>query len=222
MSDVAQPLFIIRHGETDYNRAHRLQGHLDIPLNERGRQQADRLADFLASLQPRAVFSSPLARALDTARRALAGLPEHLSDLRLDERLAERGYGVMEGLTLVEAFERHPHYRDPYYAHRQLFRPEGGESYGDVAERLSSFTWEQLAGRLGPVVLFAHGGVARVLTGLLLPELPPADLPRIIVPNTSLLAFSKGSNGASWAVAHRHPGGILRPGLPRLRPAGPV
>ena len=90
-------LLLVRHGETDWNRLGRWQGHSDTPLNARGREQARELAPQLDGVD--VVYSSDLARARETAEI----LAEELgADVRLDARLRERGFGAWEGLTAAE------------------------------------------------------------------------------------------------------------------------
>jgi len=98
-------VLVIRHGETAWNRESRIQGHIDIPLNDQGRWQAERLAQALADEPLAAIYSSDLQRAFDTAQ-AIAeatGL-----DVVADETLRERHFGDMEGLTHDEILARWP------------------------------------------------------------------------------------------------------------------
>ncbi len=87
-------LTVVRHGQTEWNAARRLQGSTDIPLNETGRRQAEETASLLAGERFDRAFSSPLLRAFETGAAILRG-----RDLTLvpDERLRERGYGCWEG-----------------------------------------------------------------------------------------------------------------------------
>ncbi|NLZ41162.1 MAG: histidine phosphatase family protein, partial [Comamonadaceae bacterium] len=96
-------VFALRHGETAWNRALRIQGQLDVPLNDTGRWQARRLAEALADEGIDAVYSSDLERALATAR-ALAGrlgVP-----LATERGLRERAFGRFEGATFAEIDRR--------------------------------------------------------------------------------------------------------------------
>src|SRR5262245_65615545 len=98
-------LLLTRHGETDWNREHRVQGHTDVPLNENGREQARALAERLVDVPLAAIYASDLARARETAeivaRRLGLGVV-------LDPGLREKNFGSWEGLTDVEIAERFP------------------------------------------------------------------------------------------------------------------
>lgn len=161
------PLILVRHGETDWNVAGRLQGRRDIPLNAKGRDQAASVGRLLAAeipdLAARPFFVSPLVRALETARlmREAAGLdPEALV---IDERLAELGFGAWEGATMGELRLKEPGAMRARDAARWTHRPPGGESYEDVENRLALF----FATLVQPPVVIAHGGVIRAALGLL-------------------------------------------------------
>ncbi|MEO6920082.1 MAG: histidine phosphatase family protein [Collimonas sp.] len=98
-------ILLIRHGETDWNLERRLQGHLDIPLNQVGQRQALALARSLDGITLDAIFSSDLQRAQQTAAplAAARNLP-----LQVDASLRERCYGALEGLRYPEAAQRFP------------------------------------------------------------------------------------------------------------------
>ncbi|WP_439572210.1 histidine phosphatase family protein [Phreatobacter sp.] len=159
-------LYFIRHGETDWNAAGRLQGQRDIPLNETGRRQAAAVAAVLKRLSAGGGdlpwWSSPLGRARETAELARAGLGLNAPDYRMDDRLKELAFGEWEGLTWPEV-ERH----SPALAARRLADkwntlPPGGENYEVLAERIGSFL-----GQLGgDSVIVSHGGVGRALMAL--------------------------------------------------------
>ena len=100
----ATRLIAVRHGETAWNVEARLQGQLDIPLNERGLEQARRTAHWLAEDGPDVVVSSDLARAQATAQ-AIASF--NRVPLELDAGLRERSFGGFQGMTHTEVAERH-------------------------------------------------------------------------------------------------------------------
>lgn len=99
-------LYLVRHGETDWNRAHRIQGSTDIPLNDTGRDQALRAARLLARREWDGLYSSPLSRANETA--TIIGRELGLGNPRLLPELVERNYGEAEGLTGREVTRRYP------------------------------------------------------------------------------------------------------------------
>lgn len=136
----AARIVLWRHGQTDYNKALRLQGQVDIPLNATGREQARAAAEELAG-ELRAhgagvvrIVSSDLARASETA----AALGELLgADVEVDEGLRERAFGLWEGLTHVEIRDGWP---ERYAAWRAGEDPgvEGSEPRGECAQRVGS------------------------------------------------------------------------------------
>ncbi|MGN6570055.1 MAG: histidine phosphatase family protein [Pseudolabrys sp.] len=164
-------VFYLRHGETDWNVAGRLQGRRDIPLNARGRGQATYCGGILRDLFARdgrdpsslEFVSSPLLRATETmalAREAM-GLPR--DGYRTDDQLAELAFGDWEGMTIAQL-----HYSDPQrIAAREhdkwRFVPPQGESYEMVAARMR--IWYE--GLPGDVVAVAHGGTCRGLMAIL-------------------------------------------------------
>lgn len=169
-------LVFLRHGETDWNAEGRLQGRQDIPLNPKGRLQAEDAGRAVARiLGPAGLGSpdlqflcSPLTRARQTMEiaRAAMGLPIH--DYALDERLVELTFGDWEGLTWPEVKARAPEAATWREGDKWRFTPPGGESYAMLADRLRPW----VAGLDRPAVVVSHGGVARALMCMLggLPE----------------------------------------------------
>lgn len=153
----ATRVLLVRHGETDWNAQTRLQGHSDIPLNARGREQARRVGQALAGESLDAVYSSDLQRAYDTAR-AIAeatGAP-----LVADPTLRERGFGRFEGRTFAEIESEWPEDARRWRTRDPSFGPEGGERLQDFHAR-SVAAAERLVARHpgGSIALVAHGGV---------------------------------------------------------------
>jgi len=99
-------ILLIRHGETAWNAVRRLQGHIDIPLNEEGERQARALARALAGEPLDAIVSSDLGRAVQTAQAVASHHPQ--LPLHADPGLRERCYGAFEGLLYTEIAERYP------------------------------------------------------------------------------------------------------------------
>jgi broad specificity phosphatase PhoE len=126
---MAMTIVLVRHGETDWNREHRFQGHADTPLNEAGRAQAAELAEILARESLSAVYTSPLRRASETAAIVATRLE---LDVRPLEALREIHVGDWEGLTVDEVKERYP---ESASANWHAGWP-GGETYDELGARV--------------------------------------------------------------------------------------
>lgn len=144
-------LLLARHGETDWNREGRMQGHADPPLNARGREQARDLAARLAGFRLDAIYSSDLRRALETAQIVAEALGLRVTP---DPGLREIDVGSWEGLTRAEIEERFPG------AHA----PEDGEPREAFRARVVAAV-ERIAHAHpdGEVLVVAHGGLVRAL-----------------------------------------------------------
>ena len=184
--------YLVRHGQTDWNRAGKIQGTTDIPLNETGRQQAEQLATVLkersgypAKTRIDAVYASPLARAFQTAE-ILA--KEEKLPLRRLTGLRERDFGYWEGKSwqLVEA-----EYPDEFHLWREqpmVGIPSGGESRKSCEARSERAIRQILEETAGDAVIVAHGGILVFLMNYLLRfHREPQE---IIVANASLSVVS--------------------------------
>ena len=157
-------IYLIRHGETMWNREKRLQGHIDIGLNERGFWQAERLGEHLANQPITAVISSDLNRAADTAK---AVAKHHGLELQYDERLRERHYGLMQGLSHAEVAEKYPRNHLAWKNREVDFCPESGESLKQFYERVVNSAQDWAKRYEGQhIALVAHGGVLDCLNRL--------------------------------------------------------
>jgi broad specificity phosphatase PhoE len=153
-------LVLVRHGETEWSRSGRHTGRTDVPLTERGREQALRLGTALGQRSFSRVLSSPLGRSLETCR--LAGL-----DARVEvvDDLREWDYGVYEGRTRVEIATEIPGWT--VWTHPI---PDG-ESLADLGRRADRVIASALPSG-GDVLLFSHGHILRVLAARWLEEPP--------------------------------------------------
>lgn len=160
-------VFYIRHGETDWNVAGRLQGRRDVALNARGREQACHCGEILRDLFAREgrdpssldYLSSPLTRARETMELARAAIKLAPEAYQVDEALAEISFGDWEGFTIAQLHERDPA-RIAQREHDKFhFLPPGGESYEMVMARMAR--WYD--GLTHDTVAVAHGGTARGL-----------------------------------------------------------
>lgn len=147
----------LRHGQTAYNATQRIQGHLDVGLDDTGRWQADRLAGALADAGLSAVHASDLARARDTAAAVAAacglGLQTHAA-------LRERHFGMFEGLSHAEIEERFPDDARRWRQREPGFGSGGGESLEAFSARcVAAFTRLAQAHPGQTIAIVAHGGV---------------------------------------------------------------
>lgn len=145
-------LYLVRHGETEWNRLHRIQGSTDVPLNDTGREQAERTGRLLARRRWDAIYSSPLSRAFETA--AIVATAVGMGAPEVIPELAERNYGEAEGLTGAEISERFP----------GSTPVPGRETRDEVAARVMP-ALERIA-RTGPdrrVIVSTHGAVIRTV-----------------------------------------------------------
>ena len=143
-------LYLVRHGETDWNRQHRIQGRTDIPLNDTGREQARRTGTLLTRRTWDAVVASPLSRAFETASIIASELG--LAEPTTDDRLVERNYGEAEGLDFLEM--------------QRLFPEDtvvpGREKRSAVAARaISALMDVAVAHPDEAIVVVSHGGLIR-------------------------------------------------------------
>jgi probable phosphoglycerate mutase len=154
-------LIAIRHGETAWNVDTRIQGQLDIGLNERGQWQARQAARALAEEPIAAIYSSDLSRAFDTARAigAAVGLdPTPFIGLR------ERAFGIFEGRTWAEIETHWPEDTRRWREREPGWAPAQGETLEQVRDRVAAATEELAQRHRGEqIVLVAHGGVMDAL-----------------------------------------------------------
>jgi uncharacterized phosphatase len=144
-------LYLVRHGETDWNAQQRIQGSTDIPLNDTGRAQAAATARLLEHRSFDAVVASPLSRAFETGSIIAGHLG--LESPATHPGLAERSYGDAEGLTGDEVLERYPHDDVPGRESRSALLARVTEALGEIAVRFDA----------GSVVVATHGAVIRTV-----------------------------------------------------------
>ena len=174
-------LTLIRHGLTAWNVSGRFQGHSDIPLSPEGRSQSVLLAAYVANFPAiDALVSSPLERAVETARIALPG-----HEVLFDERLRELDFGDFEGRTREE-LERdarwHAWLEDPF-----MMRAPGGEAYAQLRDRVIAWLVEARARfEGGHVVAVTHSGTIQMLLASLLGVERPRWRKRLYLRHTSV------------------------------------
>jgi probable phosphoglycerate mutase len=159
-------IYLVRHGETEWNVERRMQGRLESSLTALGRQQAARIAELLADLVERdaaaewRLISSPLGRARATAEvvGARLGLP-----VELDHRLTEVAFGEWEGRLRDEVSPRHP---ELFATREWLVSAPGGESFDEVRARVAAFLADLPPEPGRRVIVVSHGVAGRLLRGV--------------------------------------------------------
>ena len=184
-------VILVRHGQTDWNLIRRMQGHLDIPLNQTGRRQADLLAKKLANYPLNAIYTSDLARAQETAE--IIARPLGLTPV-LQPALRERFLGQFQGLTIDEA--RVNFANEWQQVRENNAPPPGGESLEEVATRVRN-AFETIVDRHPgeQVAVVSHGGVLKLLIAWVV-GLPLGQPARISLSgNTGISIIEKAGDG---------------------------
>ncbi len=178
-------LFLLRHGETDWNREGRMQGWSDVPMNKTGKKQAAERAELLAGEKIDAVYSSDLQRAAKTAE-AIA--ERHGLEVVETKALRESWIGELEGMKHGESIAAHP----DYYVEREkgnnkfTMQYPGGESHEMLFKRVKKFI-EKIKKKHNKetLIVVSHNGTQRALIGGLL-GMKPEEFMKIESPNNSI------------------------------------
>ena len=183
-------LYLIRHGQTEFNAAGRWQGQVDSPLTARGNSQALNVARKLRELvdpDETAIFSSPLMRAHTTAAIISRTLSVQ-SDIVLDPRLMEVRMGRWDGLTNVEIEERWPGARAGLAAGEWFFHAPDGETYSEMSQRVAEALREIRNSSSATKVIVCHGVTSRIVRGLHM-GLPKSAMLELEVPQDAIFAL---------------------------------
>ena len=155
-------VYLVRHGETEWNRRGKIQGQADIPLNEKGEDLAFLTGQKMKDIPFKRIYTSPLSRARRTAEliSGQRGLP-----LMEDSRLLEISYGNREG-QLLALIHRLPFLRlHRYFSHPSAYvPPKGGGTYGDLRKRCREFLEQELKPleeQMDHVLVCGHGALIR-------------------------------------------------------------
>ena len=160
-------IYLVRHGETEWNQAGRMQGHLDSPLTARGEAQALAVGETLRDIGVDGfeLLASPLGRTLATAAIIASALGRDPESIATDERIMEMTWGAWDGLTRAEIEARDPGALARRHAdHWGYAPPGGGESYAMVGLRVAD--WLAGLDTERPLIVVFHGGTGRVVRGL--------------------------------------------------------
>ena len=183
-------IYLVRHGETDWNQAGLLQGQTDIALNAQGLEQAREAAERLKEVPFELAFCSPLIRAKRTAETIIG---DRKITLTADERLRELNFGPWEGVdirTIKDAASQ------PFTNPGSYIPPEGAESFAQLYKRSGEFVDQvllPLEGTYETVLVVAHGGVNRSILNPVL-NIPVDDFWRMHMGNcaTAILDCTDG------------------------------
>lgn len=193
-------IYVIRHGQTDWNAEGRLQGQKDIDLNDFGRSQATANGEELCGLIDDRVaefdfVSSPMARTRETMERLRTAMGLDPKAYRTDERLRELSFGDWEGFTLKEVRKTEPEKLAARAQQKWSFIPPGpdAESYEILSWRVGAW----LKSVTGPTVCVCHGGVIRTLFRLV-GDMSEDDAATIPIPQDQILMIDTELNQIGW------------------------
>lgn len=191
-------LWLIRHGQTDWNKNRIFQGHLDTPLNDKGAQQAMTLVETLSTTSFNAIYSSDLTRAIQTAK-PLAKMQGH--QIITEKKLREIHVGLYEGIPVEEVITENPEWVKRFREGDPTFLIPGGESMGEFSERICSALESIASNHQGErLAIFTHGGA---IACALRRAYNDPDKRQFMIPNcgvTKLLLKPSGGWRWNWSV----------------------
>lgn len=212
-------LYLVRHGQTDWNVEGRLQGHADRPLNETGRAQAAAVAQRLATVHLDAICASDLQRAMSTAQAIAA-----YHDVRVspEPRLREFSYGEWEGRRMSDLAHLYPEAMQAWHEDPPAYVPRGADSPDKVRERICDLLEElRTHPANGAVLLVSHGRTLRTLFSLIEPEsanqhprhvVDTASVSRVLLhrQHAEILAYNDTDHLLSPAAQEEQLGAVAR------------
>lgn len=191
-------LILLRHGESQWNLENRFTGWVDVPLSPRGEAEARAAGEKLRGRRIDKVYTSVLARAVETARIALEAAGIGAVPIERDAAVNERRYGDLEGLNKAEAARQFGADQVKQWRRSYDVKPPGGESLADTAARVLPY-WER---RIWPdlragknVLVVAHGNSLRALA-MHLDRLTPEQVIQLEIPTGVPLLYEIGPDGA--------------------------
>ena len=175
-------IFVVRHGQTEWNVMKKMQGSADIELNEKGLSQASDTADMLRDSAFDIIFCSPLKRAKQTA--------EIINDDRglniiFDERLRERNYGEFEG-TSKSSFDY-----NEFWSYQKNMKYEKAENVQDFFRRIYSFLDDITSKEYNNILIVCHAGVEKAIECYFKGLMPDDEIGPFLPDNASVLKYSK-------------------------------
>lgn len=158
--------YLVRHGETLWNKEYKYQGQSDIPLSDTGRFQAARLSERLKEQKIDAIYASDLQRAMETA--GIIAAPHGLKVFPAME-MRELSFGIWEGCTFDEITQKWPGEMERWRQDPYNERPEGGETLSELCDRVSKFLKTAASSHPGESILIVtHAGPIRALLSIIL------------------------------------------------------
>jgi len=184
-------IYLVRHGETEWNAEGRTQGQTDIPLSDKGENQAQAVQSLLQSVAIDAVYSSDLSRTLETAQIIVE---DRNLQVQTNKDLRERYFGKFEGLTLKEKELKYPEEFKDSTENDICFEPPGGESieqtYNRIARPLSQYKEKHIN---ESILIVGHGGSLRCGISYIL-DLPVETSLKFVLSNCSITSFETFNN----------------------------
>ena len=157
-------IYLIRHGQTEWNAIKKLQGWNNSELTEKGIEDARNLSERLKDIEFDVIYSSPQKRALDTAKIIKGDRNTEIVTL---EELKEIRFGVWQGMTLEKVKEKYPKEYDDYFNRPHLYKPIGdGESLKDIYNRAEKAYEKILNGNHKNVLVVSHGVTLKALRAI--------------------------------------------------------
>lgn len=186
-------LYIIRHGETEWNQARRLQGQTDIPLAEEGIRLAGITGEKLKEIPFAVAYTSPLKRAVQTAEYVLAGRD---ISIKTDERIQEISFGEWEGECLLDSKVLPGDFTEKFFKNPvEYLRPSKGENFQDVCQRTENFLQELISKKEyqdANILISTHGAAGRCLLNYFYGD---NDIWRGSVPTNCAISIVEVKNG---------------------------
>ncbi len=190
--NLKKTIFLARHGMTVYNEGDLLQGRIDLPLSDRGRKEAEQLAEALQDEKLDIIYHSPLARARQTAD--IINRCHHLEQ-RVIEAFSEIDMGDWEGLNYFEMMQNNQEFYRAWMKDPQMALP-GGESFIQVFNRVKPGVEEIMASDFNHILIVGHASVNRGILGVML-DLEPEPSRMFRMKNcaySKLLVYENGKD----------------------------
>lgn len=186
-------IYLVRHGETEFNRERRLQGHVDSALTDKGLAQARAVGDLLKALVNQEagwrIVSSPLGRARRTAEIVASRLGLDPDAIEIEPRLIELSWGAWDGRLRDELAAAHP---DTFGRTNWAFHAPTGETYEEMCDRLTSWLGGLPAEPERRIIAVSHGVTGRILRGLYA-QLAPDEVVTQDVPQDAVFRLQRGA-----------------------------